>query len=363
MKKLLRVLLVFCFILALAACGGEKEINGTITEYLRDDSRVNAFLMESGGKTIGVRMTEETGVYSGLVIITGDALRDAEYAHMEVTVSGKSIAEKLTTADGTEVPTYTAETVIIDSVPYGEPLVLTDGTTAEGRLNKIGLSYYAPDGTMLLQIDNQLPGELQIGWADHNIVSKKVQDKIRAHYKELGDLYDAAEQTERAWTEYNELGKPRDFRAYVAHQITGPQLYNDRIIFYSTDLTLSRNAHSTYDKHFYDIYDRTTGEPVSLWELFRPDEDTVRQWLLNNLEPTDPARRAMLAEILKPEWIFLGNDALSLYIPWDALPNDEGPIQSSFYYTDNVLAAMIQDWVLPLQPSYEVLPDTPAQNA
>jgi len=225
-KATLTVLLALCLALLLTACGGEETISGRITEYLRGDAGVNGFLMERDGRTVGVRLDEKSGIYPDLVIITEKALRDAEYPGMGVTVTGEPAAEKLTAADGTEVPTYLASSVIIDSIPYGEPLTLEDGTRIAVRLNRYGPAYYAPDGMLLFQEDNQTPGDIFMDRVDFDIVSKEVQDKIYARYRELGEFYDAEYQVERAWAEYNELGRPRDFRMYIAHQTTGSSCYN-----------------------------------------------------------------------------------------------------------------------------------------
>ena len=190
-KATLTVLLALCLALLLTACGGEETISGRITEYLRGDAGVNGFLMERDGRTVGVRLDEKSGIYPDLVIITEKALRDAEYPGMGVTVTGEPAAEKLTAADGTEVPTYLASRVIIDSIPYGEPLTLEDGTRITVRVNRYGPAYYAPDGMLLFQEDNQTPGDIFMDRVDFDIVSKEVQDKIYARYRELGEFYDA----------------------------------------------------------------------------------------------------------------------------------------------------------------------------
>ena len=255
MKKRTWLLLLALALLLMAGCSSEKTMDGTITEYLRSDTEVNAFLMEQDGKTIGVRLTGETGIYPALVDITDEALRNAEYPHMEVTVTGEKAEEKLTAADGTEVPTYTASVIIINSIPYGEPLTLEDGTTVQVRLNREGLAYYAPDGMMLLQIHNQIPDDIFVDRVDFDVFPKEAQQKVIDHYEELGFFYDTAYQVERAWAEYNELGCPKDFRAYVAHQSTATSYYNDRVIFYCTNVTLSRNTRRNYEKYYNAVYD------------------------------------------------------------------------------------------------------------
>ena len=63
MKKRTWLLLLALALLLMAGCSSEKTMDGTITEYLRGDTEVNAFLMEQDGKTIGVRLTGETGIY------------------------------------------------------------------------------------------------------------------------------------------------------------------------------------------------------------------------------------------------------------------------------------------------------------
>ena len=77
MKKRTWLLLLALALLLMADCSSEKTMGGTITEYLRGDTEVNAFLMEQDGKTIGVRLTGETGIYPALVDITDEALRNA----------------------------------------------------------------------------------------------------------------------------------------------------------------------------------------------------------------------------------------------------------------------------------------------
>ena len=56
MKKRTWLLLLALALLLMAGCSSEKTMDGTITEYLRGDTEVNAFLMEQDGKTIGVRL-------------------------------------------------------------------------------------------------------------------------------------------------------------------------------------------------------------------------------------------------------------------------------------------------------------------
>ena len=357
MKKCFWVaaLLALCLLL-LAGCGSEKELSGTIVEYLREGNEVSAFLMEQDGKVIGVRLTDETGIYPDLVDITDEALRCAEYPRMGVTVTGTKAEESLTAADGTAVPTYTASVIIIDSIPYGEPLTLTDGTTIAVRQNSLGLAYYAPDGTNLVQSYIQIPNDILVARVDFDIVSMEVQDKIRAHYEELGYFFDTEYQVERAWAEYNKLGKPKDFRAYVLHQSTSCSFYNERAVFYSTCVTLSDSAHRRYDKYFHAVFDRETGEQIPMWSLFKPDESMMRQWLLIHLEPIDMEWRATLAESLEPEWISFGSDFLYILIPLDALPEGKGPLQAGLSY-DEELTAMLQDWVLPIRLTEDDLPD------
>lgn len=168
---------------------------------------------------------------------------------------------------------------------------------------------------------------------------------------------------ERAWAEYNELGCPKDFRAYVARQSTATSYYNNRVIFYCTNVTLSRNTRRNYEKYYNAVYDRKTGEQVSFWSLFKPDENYMRQWLLVQLEPLDADRRNQLAEVLSPEWLSLGYNGLYTFIPWDVLPGDDGPYQCTHFYADEELTSLLQDWVFPLKDPHGVSPDVPAPTA
>ena len=168
---------------------------------------------------------------------------------------------------------------------------------------------------------------------------------------------------ERAWAEYNELGCPKDFRAYVAHQSTATSYYNDRVIFYCTNVTLSRNTRRNYEKYYNAVYDRKTGEQVSFWSLFKPDDNYMRQWLLVQLEPLDADRRNQLAEVLSPEWLSLGYYGLSIHIPWDVFPDEEGPFIGGPCYSYEEFTSLLQDWVFPLKDPHGVSPDVPAPTA
>lgn len=216
---------------------------------------------------------------------------------------------------------------------------------------------------MLLQIHNQIPDDIFVDRVDFDVFPKEAQQKVIDHYEELGFFYDTAYQVERAWAEYNELGCPKDFRAYVAHQSTATSYYNDRVIFYCTNVTLSRNTRRNYEKYYNAVYDRKTGEQVSFWSLFKPDENYMRQWLLVQLEPLDADRRNQLAEVLSPEWLYLGYNGLYTFIPWDVLPGDDGPYQCTHFYADEELTSLLQDWVFPLKDPHGVSPDVPAPTA
>ena len=57
MKKRTWLLLLALALLLMAGCSSEKTMDGTITEYLRCDTQVNAFLIKQPSKTNGVRLT------------------------------------------------------------------------------------------------------------------------------------------------------------------------------------------------------------------------------------------------------------------------------------------------------------------
>lgn len=99
MKKRTWLLLLALALLLMAGCSSEKTMDGTITEYLRGDTEVNAFLMEQDGKTIGVRLTGETGIYPALVDITNELTIDAD-GRSTLDITGNGVAR---TDDGLEL--------------------------------------------------------------------------------------------------------------------------------------------------------------------------------------------------------------------------------------------------------------------
>ena len=80
----------------------------------------------------------------------------------------------------------------------------------------------------------------------------------------------------------------------------------------------------------------------------------MQEWLLLHFEPLDIERRRIIAENFDPQWFYCGRDGFGMFLPWDCVPNDDGPYMYYLFFTDEELTGMLRDGVLPLKDTHPI---------
>ena len=81
---------------------------------------------------------------------------------------------------------------------------------------------------------------------------------------------------------------------------------------------------------------------------------SLQEWLLLHFEPLDIDRRRIIAENFDPQWFYCGRDGFGMFLPWDCVPNDDGPYMYYLFFTDEELTGMLRDGVLPLKDTHPI---------
>ena len=358
MKRMASLLLAALLAISLAACQDEKRVEGLVVEVRTDASGdVTAFVVESEGNRTGILIAEKTTVWP-MGISSGTSAEYWVQFQKELRVDALASAwcyprrEKLETADGETVRAYWATSVDIDGELEREALTLRDGTAVDvlERDGRRSRSYRLPDGTELLRVEEPFgPENCYVGDLESfDDLTGKAQEEVRRYYEDRGLLYDEMDALERCYAAWKELGEV--FRSGHISQNVTPSASSERVMYFTTELLLPQE----YGTSFYnstslqDAFDRRTGEKLETWDLFAVPEAEVRQRLPELVDwEMDPAVRAAMKEVLKPEWIQFARDGLQLVYPAGSLPGEELDY-IVFVDAKDLPEGFIQPWAVPM---------------
>lgn len=359
LKKWTALLLAALLALSLTACQDEKRISGSLVEVqTAEDGSLSALILEQNGKRTGILLAEKTSLWPrGEGSWTGEEALEAFRKDLQ---PGNEIGawcyprkEKLETAEGETIPAYWGQSISIEGILERNALTLRDGTVVD-VLDNGGFgnsrTYRLSDGTELLRVEDPLgPENVQVmNLEGFEALSEPAQAKVRAYYEEQGSLYDEAEELERAYAAYRELGE--EFQAGFIRQETMPTASASRVAYFTTELTLPRDygtrEHGTVCTHA--AFDRETGEKLAIQDLFAiPEEEARRRFpeLLGGWID-DPAAQADMAAALELEWIKISRDGLYIIFPAGSLTGEELECHVSVDWRD-IPEGFFQPWAVP----------------
>jgi len=224
-----------------------------------------------------------------------------------------------------------------------------DGKSADlWRPNDSGSDVYKlSDGTTLLTIQDPTgPDNVYVvGRESFDDLSESAKRAVSEYYKKQGLLYDTRSEVENAYTEY--LACKESGKEYHERNITqdiAPTASNDTIMCFLTSVYLPVNGQTAQEISRGAVFDRNTGKVRSIWDLFALPEEEVRQWLFDAFH-VDSSLRAEMEAALKPEYIALFPDNLSVTFPQGSLPSQEYSWSFGFTYKD--LKAVLQPLAIP----------------
>ncbi len=207
--------------------------------------------------------------------------------------------------------------------------------------------YKLSDETTLLTIqDTSGPGNAYVvGKESYDDLSETAQKAVSAYYEEQGLLYDIQAELEKAYAEYlacKESGT--EYHARLISQDITPTASNDKIMCFLTSVYLPVDEQTVQELRFAAVFDRETGEVLSIWDLFTLPEAEARQWLLDAFD-VEAALRAEMEAALKPEYISLSPENLFVTFPQGSLPSQQYSYGFGFEYKK--LKEVLQPWAIP----------------
>lgn len=360
MKKRLYLILALTLILGLSACGdGRKMAYGTVAEVQTgDDGEVAAIVVDGDdGKQFGALIAEDTWLSPwGEGSWTGEearvVLREQLQPGARVAVEQLPGRKELETAGGGKIRAYEAYYISVTAILRRNAAKLADGTTLDvldhGGVS--GVSYRLTDGTELLWVrgpsgpEHHYVGGLE-GFDD---LSETAQKRISAWYEERGLLYDEEEELEKAYAAWQKNSE--DFRPRMVEQAISPSASSERVMYFGTDLTLplyQEEGGTACTLALGEAFDRETGEPLDLWDLFRCSQEEARQAIIDACLDWRGSGgvRAGLEAAFDPERVVVGADSLYLYFEPGII--SEEPSGYAFNADLSKLKDLMYDWAVP----------------
>ena len=241
-------------ILLLAGCGlSETELYGEVMQAQVEGGRLSGLVLRTEeGEDVTVSLSENTQILSWIDEVDEEAFLAGEAENIQVTVTA------LRDGEGYRAREITLRSLLVRE----EMLTLSDGTEVEVWINGGDNSYRLSDGTELLrEIKPSGPQNVYVGGVESfEQLSAPAQEAVATYYAEQGLLYDAEEVLERAYAEYKDGGE--DFSAYWLEQSVSPSASNERLMYFTTTVTLPVDSGEIYPVTLSAAFDRETGEKV-----------------------------------------------------------------------------------------------------
>ena len=325
-------------VLLLAGCGlGETELYGEVMQAQVEGGHLSGMVLRTEeGEDVTVSLSENTQILSRIDQVDEEAFLAGEAENIQVTVTA------LRDGEGYRAREITLRSLLVRE----EMLTLSDGTEVEVWINGGDNSYRLSDGTELLrEIKPSGPQNVYVGGVESfEQLSAPAQEAVAAYYAEQGLLYDAEEVLERAYAEYKDGGE--DFSAYWLEQSVSPSASNERLMYFTTTVTLPVDSGEIYPVTLSAAFDRETGEKVDTWSLFAVPEEEARAALVDRMAEGGWIPRAKLEAALRPEYIIFRTGGLNL-----TFPKEEYTTGGSFDYEE--LDGLLQPWAIPEEPEQE----------
>ena len=326
-----------------------RNIQGVVVEIRAgEDGSLASFVLERDGVRTGVIMTENTRAWSR-ESASGQSrrlLQEEIQIDAEVSAWCVPFRTRLKTTAG-RITAYRAKSVDIVGSLERNTLTLRDGTAVDVLSSDSGFRwiYYLPDGTELLRV--RAPGgDPMSGVADGDeafgTLSEKARKKILAYYAEQKPLYDEREELEKCYAEWRELGE--NYSAGYIQQNVWLRAYNEKVLYFETLAALPGGGNA--DISLGVAFDRESGEKLDFRHVFAvPEEEVCRRlagWIY------DESLWAEMAEVLKPEWIVVSEEGLTVQFPAGTLPQYWDQAYRIWVGPEKVIEAeLLQPWAVP----------------
>lgn len=353
---LVTVLLCGTVMLCQTAFQEDRNIQGVVVELQAgEDGNLASLVLEQDGKRTGVIMTENTRAWPRERVSwqSYEELRHLfqEELQIDTEVSAwcSPFQTKLETAEG-RITAYRAKSAYIVGSLERNALTLRDETAVDILSSDPGFRwiYRLPDGTELLRVEAPIgdPASACVnGDEAFGTLSDKARKKILAYYAEQKPLYDEREELEKCYAEWRELGE--EFSPGYIQQNVWLKAYNEKVLYFETLAALPGGGNP--DISLGAAFDRESGEKLDFRQVFAvPEEEICRRlpelvgWI------DDESIRVEMAKVLKPEWIVVSEEGLTVQFPAGSLSSFEDQAYLICVEPQKVMEAeLLQPWAIP----------------
>lgn len=343
---------LFCYIVFQE----DRNVRGVVVEIqTREDGTLASFVLEQDGKRTGVLMTENTHVWPGEIGSGQSYEKRRQLFQEELLIDTEASAlcspfrMKLETAEG-YITAYRAKSANIAGRLERNALTLRDGTAVDILFNdsKTHRIYRLPDGTELLQVQEPSGEPVSAGVNGDKafeVLSEKARKNILAYYAEQKPLYDEHEELEKCYAEWQKLGE--NFTLGYIQQNVWFTAYNEQVLYFRSLAALPGGGGA--DISLGGAFDRESGEKLDNWKLFTVPEEEVRRRLPELAGRIgDESLRAEMSDTLKPEWIVISEEGLTVQFPTGTLPGHGDQAYCICAEPQNVVEeGLLQPWAIP----------------
>ena len=334
----------------------DRNVRGVVVEIqTREDGSLASFILEQDGKRTGVLLTENTlawlkeGVFGQSYENMYQIFQEELQIDTEVSAWCSSFPTKLKTTAG-RITAYRAKSAYIVGSLERNALTLRDETAVDILSSdpEFRWIYRLPDGTELLRVVAPIgdPASACVnGDEAFGTLSDKARKKILAYYAEQKPLYDEREELEKCYAEWRELGE--EFSPGYIQQNVWLRAYNEKVLYFETLAALPGGGNA--DISLGAAFDRESGEKLDFRQVFAvPEEEICRRlpelvgWI------DDESIRVEMAKVLRPEWIVVSEEGLTVQFPAGSLSSFEDQAYLICVEPQKVMEAeLLQPWAIP----------------
>ena len=253
--------------------------------------------------------------------------------------------------------THSAETREIEESDWTlrqeEAVTLADGTAVDLWEANGRLSYRLADGTELIGVHRDsgpsnvyVSGREDLRW---DKLPEEARKNILAYYERQGKVYDVALELEKMYADYQtSQAEQTPFASGDIVQTISPTASNGRIMAYVTSVILPAGQGRFEERRLGAVFDRASGEAITIWPLFDLPEDACRKWLITLAGITEEELAAEMAGALTAERIVWLDEGIQMTFSQAELASAE---TSYVLYVDyEELGEVLQQWVVPEAP-------------